>query len=247
MKRKLFRFSGRIVAVSLLLSGLGILLIFNPSLTYAAHSTISGFSVYHQSQIPSEAEKILSEAHAIVQGSDLYSEEWKLDICLKDGSVYPEFIQKLKGKAFGYGYYNKVVLGTEVDWTQNHAEINGVRWNLTELLAHEMVHCYQYYHYGLKTLKMPVWILEGYAEYVSRKPSQQGDFLALLDWADAHTGENWLPMKDGTSMSGMYLQHRLLVQYMLEIEGKSFDDLVKTQPHPAQVRAAMIAWREAWN
>ena len=98
-------------------------------------------------------------------------------ICLNDGSNYPKLMQTIRGKAFAWGFYDKVVLQGTANYNYNYVELNGYKWNLTQLLAHEMTHCLQFDKLGLwksnPIANIPNWKWEGYAEYVSRQNADQ--------------------------------------------------------------------------
>ena len=58
-------------------------------------------------------------------------------------------MQALQGPAFGYGFYNKVVVMGHMHAGANYTEYRGYKWNLAQLLAHEEIHCFQFYKLGL--------------------------------------------------------------------------------------------------
>ena len=83
----------------------------------------------------------------------------------------PHNHKSFKGTCICLGFYNKVILQGNANITGNYVELRGYKWNLTQLLVHEMTHCFQYDKLGLWKSKpianIPDWKWEGYAEYVA--------------------------------------------------------------------------------
>ena len=61
----------------------------------------------------------------------------------------------------------------KANYAGNYVELNGYKWNLTQLITHEMIHCLQFDKLGLRKsnplAKIPDWKWEGYAEYIAGK------------------------------------------------------------------------------
>jgi hypothetical protein len=53
-------------------------------------------------------------------------------------------MRTLRGQAFAWGFYNKVVMQGSTNCTSNYVTLNGFKWNLIQLLAHEMTYCLQF-------------------------------------------------------------------------------------------------------
>lgn len=114
---------------------------------------------------------------------------------MNDGSVYPTLIRKLRGRAFAWGFYDKVVLQGKMNEKGNYLELNGYKWNLIQLLAHEMTHCVQYDKLGLWKSKpiasIPNWKWEGYAEFIARKNQDQTDLIRNIDRLEQAPKDSW--------------------------------------------------------
>jgi len=144
MKRTIRKWIIRITATGLLIGGLLIGLVLNPTLLYANKTVIENYTVYHDSVVDSNFVNQLKSVTMLLKGSELYDSTFKLDICLNDGSIYPTLTERVRGQAFAWGFYNKVVLQGNVNYQDNYVELNGYRWSLEQLITHEAIHCYQF-------------------------------------------------------------------------------------------------------
>ncbi|MEJ7830179.1 MAG: hypothetical protein WKF91_18360, partial [Segetibacter sp.] len=173
MTNKIKQWILRLTATGLLIAGLLLAIILKPTLTYANKTTHNIYIIYHNKALDQALKTRLDQAIQLVSTSELYNQNLKLDICLNDGSKYPEIVATLGGRAFARGFYDKVVLFGKADFQNNFVELNRYKWNLTQLLAHEMTHCFQFDKRGFCKSK-PIanianWKWEGYPEYVARQ------------------------------------------------------------------------------
>lgn len=202
--------------------------VLNPSLLYAHTTEVEGGTIYHNKPLPQEFVTRLQESISIISQADVYDPNYKLDMCLNDGSIYPTIVEKIKGAGFGHGFYNKVVITSEIDCAKNKATIYGKKWNFSQLVAHEMIHCHQFNTYGWSTLKFPLWKLEGYPEVISREDEGESAMLQHLATLQhmQETNNNWVVFEDGTGCPLNYYQHRLSIYYLMKIKGLSYDQIV---------------------
>ncbi|QLH47729.1 MAG: hypothetical protein HWD58_20245 [Bacteroidota bacterium] len=167
----------------MLITGLLLIIVINPILTYANKTTHNNLTVFHNKTLDPTLLTKLDQATELLKASELYNPDLHLDICLNDGSKYPKLIRAIRGQAFAWGFYNKVVLQGNANYNENYVELNGYKWNLTQLLAHEMTHCLQFDKLGFWKSKpianIPNWKWEGYAEYVSRQNTDQKDLSKI--------------------------------------------------------------------
>jgi hypothetical protein len=173
-----------------------------------------------------------------------------MDICLKDGSKYPSFVEKVLGRDLISTFYNKIVFtGDEVDFEKNYVAINGHKWNLTQMLAHVQVHCLEFRKYGLwKSNPLgghPEWKWEGYPEYIARKNTQHGNLqngIKTLLLAEEDNYSGWMTLPDSTEVLIHYFKYRLLVQYCLEVKKMSFVQLLQDTTGEETLRQEMMNW-----
>lgn len=140
VKRWLLRLTVTVLFIIMLLS----IIILNPVLTYAHRTVHHNYTIFHNKLIDSTFITKVDEAGELLKKSEFYRPNLELDICLNDGSRYPGFIKLIRGQAFAWGFYDKVVLQGAANCKENYVELNGYRWNLTQLLTHEMIHCLQF-------------------------------------------------------------------------------------------------------
>jgi hypothetical protein len=177
----------------------------------------------------------------------LYEHPLKLDICLNDGSRYPDLIRAIRGPAFAWGFYDKVVLQCALNCAENYVELNGYKWNLTQLLAHEMTHCLQYERLGLMHSK-PIrnianWKWEGYAEYVSRQGLAQNKLKdRLQQFYESDTAAWAITFEDGTISSREYFRYWNMVEYCLEIKQMSYQKLLADASGEEVIETEMREW-----
>lgn len=247
MKQRIKKWIFRLTVAGLLITGLLLTIILNPILSYANKTTYKNFTIYHNKPVDNPMFRKLDNAEQLLTTSEFFNPKLKLDICLNDGSAYPALIQKIRGQAFAWGFYNKVVLQGKANYTSNYVELNGYKWNLTQLLAHEMTHCLQFDKLGLLKSKpvadIPNWKWEGYAEYIARQDSEQKILKTNIERL-LKTGEkNWaITFSDGTIVPKEYYNYWTLVQYALDIKKMSYQQLLADTTTEKLVRQQMMNW-----
>jgi hypothetical protein len=177
-------------------------------------------------------------------------ESSKLDICLNDGSLYPLLMEKLRGQAFALGFYDKVVLMSNANYKDNFVELNGNKWNFTQLIAHEETHCLQFHKFGFWNSNpiagYPNWKWEAYPEYVSRRNADQLDLTKNI--VRKITQENldkdgWaISFSDSTIAPRNYYNAWLLIQYCLDIKKMTYENLLTDTTSEQTLTTQMMKW-----
>ncbi len=247
MKRQLKKWALGLTLTGFLIAGLLLTIVLNPFLTYANKTTHNNFTIYHNSQLDPTLISYLDQASELLKTSEYYNDKLKLDICLNDGSQYPSIIRAIRGQAFAWGFYDKVVLQGKMNCKDNYVELHGYKWNLTQLLAHEMTHCLQFDQLGFWNSK-PVaiienWKWEGYAEYISRQNNDQKDLsknIARLVSSDQNSWE--ITFADSTITSRDYCNYWTLVQYCLDIKKMSYKQLLADRSGEHILIHEMMNW-----
>lgn len=243
------------VTFSLLTSGLlaGVVfgvLVLNPTLLYAHRTTTPHYTIYHNQPLDPVLLPCLEQARAIVQQSSCFDSTLCLNICLNDGSRYPNLVERLWGPAFAWGFYRNVVLNGEANAKANYLFLNGYKWNLVQLLAHESTHCYQVHQLGFwranPVARYPTWKWEGYAEYVARQSSQYptlGQQFRQLKQAKKVAPHAWaISLADSTSVSHDYAQYLLLTTYCLDVKKMTYRQLLADTTSEKTVTAQLSRW-----
>lgn len=247
MKKQFKKWALRLAMTGVTILGLLLIIILNPILTYADKTTHNNFNIYHNKPLDPSLKMVLDEASTIVATSEFYNKDLKLDICLNESSPYTSIVKTLQEPAFAWGFYNKIVLNGTMHCAQNHLDLNNYQWNLTQLLAHEMAHCFQYNKLGFwhsnPIAQIPTWKWEGYAEYVSRQSPTQKDLIKNLDRLLSSSENSWeIVLEDATVAPRTYYQYWNLVQFCLEIQQMSYQELLSDTRSEEEVNLQMQNW-----
>lgn len=235
-----------------MLLGLGIgslvAVMLNPQWFYQQSTTRGNFTILHNQALPAGADSILNHAHQIVQYSPHYLPDYRITICMDDGSSFPRWIERLK-KGRAVSYANIVVMQQAFDYEKGVSIIDGHLWDLTELYAHEITHCYQFKLAGFSTLWLPLWKIEGYAEYNSRwvvEPfSLRERYTLLLESRQKPTqGFRWTGTADGYGSPESYLEGLVYVQYLLEQENWTYPQILESEIDAQALENKLKAWYE---
>jgi len=252
MKQKIKKWTLLLMATGLLCLGLLVGMVLNPTLLYAHKSIVGNYTIYHNTPLDKYLILRLNDAAELIKTSELYNSDVRFEICLNDGSWYPSLIQKLQGQAFAWGFYNKVVLNGNLNCKDNYVLLNGYKWNLTQLIAHEETHCLQFYKFGFwksnPIASIPKWKWEGYAEYIARQNQDQKDLsknIARLNKAIKRDSHEWgISFTDSTFAAKEYFNYWLLNQYCLDIKKMTYVNLVIDTTGEQTRRQQMMNWYE---
>lgn len=231
-----------------------IVVMLHPGIVYANSTQFGQVTVYHDQPLEAETGKVLENALAIMKKSDLYREDISIQLCLNDGSFYPE-LHPLRG-GLAYAFLNKsVIYGSKPDfaegtssfqWKINHNELR--KADLTWLLAHEFTHNLQWNLDWLFVMKYDFWKGEGYAEYISRQWQNDGKLREKIQqYEDAknqkHKGIPVFILNNGTIQTQSYFQYAIMTQYLIEQQGMDWDQICKDERTMDEVYSEMLAWK----
>jgi hypothetical protein len=247
MKQRIKKWTLRLTVTGLFISGLLLIIILNPILTYANKMTHYNFTIYHSKSIDPLLTSTLDKVTRLLKTSEFYNKNLKLDLCLNDGSKYPVIIKNIRGQAFAWGFYDKVVMQGTMNCKENNVELNGYKWNLTQLLAHEMTHCLQFDKLGFWDSKpvvdIPNWKWEGYAEYVSRQNNDQKDLVKNIDRLEQPDKNSWdITFEDNTISPREYYNYWTLVQYCLDIKQMTYQQLLSDTTNELDIKNELAKW-----
>ena len=242
----------RIVSLGLVSVVTIILTVLSPGLLYAHKTDVGAFTVYHQNALSPFVAERLEHVQQQVKTSELYDADFKVSLCLDDGSVYPEIMKRLRGNAFGWGFLNYAVFKGEADYQANKISLNGYDWNLEQLFVHEVAHCMQNNALGMWNSNPmaghPTWKWEGYAEYVARKNKDQASLVDNIDRlrrSKHEAPDAWgVFFTDETVAPRSYYEYWLLVQYCLDIKGMTYLELLESDVEKETVEQEMQSYYE---
>jgi hypothetical protein len=101
---------------------------------------------------------------------------------------------------------------------------------LSYFIAHEITHSLESHAAGRWNLHIPVWLWEGYADYIGTGP---GDFNRYLALYKAHS-----PLMDPAN--GLYARYELYVMYLLDYEHKDIKSLMAHPPSLNSVETGLL-------
>ena len=239
----------RIGVTCLFLLGCLLALVLNPGLLYAYRTPVGGYVVYHTQPLEPALAIRLQEATALLQASPLYPAGLHLNVCLNDGSIYPDLIRTLLGPAFAWGFGRNVVLGGQAQYRANCVSLYGSAdvWNLTQLLAHEAVHCVQFAYFGFwhsnPAAGYPAWKWEGYPEYVARRAPGQLDLRAnLRRLATTEADDWWIPFADGSGVIKPYYRYWTMMQFCMDVKKMPYENVLTDTTTNVVLEREMEAW-----
>lgn len=235
-------------------------LVLSPSLLYANKTQIDFITIHHDQALESKTEQVVKDAISILKKSELYHKDITIHLCLNDGSFYPNLMGNLiGGTAFAF-YDIAVVNHSEAKFNENLAtfqwEINNneIRnFDLTLLLAHEFTHNLQYNAFTSYVFKSTMgqinWKLEGHAEYVAREYKNDGLLKERIDFylteeKKEHIGIPVFKKSNGTIQNLSYFKYSLVVQYLLEIEKKTLENIFNDERSLEENFQNMLAWKK---
>lgn len=228
--------------------------ILNPSFLYAKYTQFENVHIYHNQELPNGNNIVISGSLKIVKQSELFHENISINLCLNDGPVYPKIIEKIKGLGWAYTVGKNISLNCRADFKNNLAHWNlnkyqgqNRKWNLTELIAHEMVHACQSHNDFWTAEKYAFWKVEGYAEYIARSQRLSlRESIALLQEADINGLQGWdmHDFPDGTGILYNYLNFSTVVRYLIEVKNLSYQDLLHLNTPFESLKKDMLAWAE---
>lgn len=252
MKMNLKKWKICATVLGLFLAALLLIIILYPGLTYASVTTHNKNNIYHKTKLDPLLTACIDQATDLIRKSELYNGKFTVDICLNDGSRYPDIIRTVQGKAFGWGFYNKVVLQGTMNCSENFVGLNGYKWNLTQLLAHEMKHCLQFDILGFMGSKpfadIPNWKCEGYAEYISRAGAEEQVLKKNLERLGQNKNNSWcIRFADSTIAPVDYYQAWNLVQFCMDVKGMTFTQLLADSANVQVLKRQMVNWYSSNN
>jgi hypothetical protein len=245
MKRIIKRTIGIVVlTVFVLFSGLVTIMLF-PQPLFAHKLEYKKFNVYSDQAVGKNIEGILNDAYNLVEQSELQDKNYQYDIFFSLDNIYNR-IEDLQGKGpAARATAGNIVFKVKVDIDNNKAFGLRSTMNLTELLAHEMIHCLQANKLGLwnmNQLNHPAyWKLEGYPEYISRQAKLKDKNYSLSNEIkrfielESKSIDGFVEVSEEHFVPSIYYKGRLMVEYLMDIKGMTYAEILKDDRTEDQV------------
>ena len=259
MNKKFKRIFKRTLLMLLILISALVTLILFPQIVFANKMKYKNFKVCSNDKINQDIKILLDNAIDLVQRSELYDSSYKYNIILCYNSFYNKIDDLLGIGPAARGRINNVIIKVRIDPTNNLAFATfrkECEVNLTYLFAHEMIHCLQTKTYGIikfNPFKHPeFWKLEGYPEYISRKPLLLSKDYSLTNEIEKYVSlenkatDRWiLPEEGGCEAPAYYYKGRLMIEYLMDIKHMSYDQILKDSVSETTIFKEMIKWKDS--
>lgn len=244
--------SGLAIMMILSISGL-ILLILYPQLTFAHQREYRSFHIYANEDIASEIELAIDSAMNLVEQSELYDSAYQADLFFAHNSTFNQLDNLLLGSwAAARATHNNIIVKVPVDIPAQTGRMEDNQFHLSYMIAHELMHCLQAHRYGIWTFNPfappPIWILEGYPEYISRarfKTKNPSDLKEEIYFYLQHRPEDPLALirlDEKHLTPNTYFKSKLMVEYLIEIKGQSYSDILRSNQTEEVVWQDLLAW-----
>lgn len=256
--KKIFK---RILKIALMTIMTGILtitvIILFPQRLFAKKISYKNFTVYSNNNVDESIKVVLDNALTLVQRSELYDSNYEYNIILCNNSFY----NKIDDIVFGAGptarsRLKNVIIKIRVDPKNNLAFPTfhkACEVNLTDVIAHEMIHCLQAHKFGIlkfNPLSHPeFWKLEGYPEYISKQKQLSGKDYSLTNDINRYlklkskATDIWISSKDGgCEVPDYYYRGRLMIEYLINIKHLSYDQILKDTTSENAIYQEMLKW-----
>jgi hypothetical protein len=124
--------------------------------------------------------------------------------------------------------------------TGGFPKYSAIGGGLAHNITHELVHNYAVARHGfLASREIPAWKSEGYAEYAAGRAARESDSNATLK--ERINIFKYHLFNEGARK---YYSYGLLIEYLSDVEGYSFDDIMADRSTFEQVFARMMAWHD---
>lgn len=238
-----------------LLAGL-ITVTLSPQMLFASAFDHQAFTVYSAADFD-EVHLVarLDQAYALIKHSELHDKDYHFEVLLAHNHFFND-IEDLQGKGpIARATAGYITVKVPIEPKENYAWGNNGKVELTYLLAHEMIHSLQANRYGLLNFSSikhpPMWKLEGYPEYIARRnqlkdndyrfKSEVQRYVKLMETSD----DMFVEVAKGHFVPFYYYKGRLMVEYLMDIKGMTYDEILKDDASEEAIFSALLEWTEA--
>ncbi len=236
--------------------GLAATVLLFPQFMFAHNIEHQNVRVYAAEEIDESISEAIDQAIALIAVSEIYDPEYAFDVFLANNTIFNDIDGAILGQwPAARATHNNVVVKAPLDLAAGVVLTERSRINFVYLLAHEMTHCLQANHFGMLTFNPlshpPMWKLEGYPEYVARKPMLKETGYELKHEVDrflsisASASDGWALIDQDHYLPLIYYKGRLMVEYLADVRGMSYVDIIKDNRTEAYVWEEVIAWRQS--
>ena len=186
--------------------------------------------------IPEGALGVISLAESRIRRSTLFDTTRTYPVYVCNARWRWNYFSGFNGRSRGFHTsLGRAVFIRPARWDENQLAgpdgRDGPR-SLDVYIAHEVTHMMVADRIGLiEARRLPVWLREGYAEYVARRDT--------FDYAAARA--QLIAGDEGFAARDQYRKYLLLVTHLLDQEGKNVSAVLNAPPNPDEVEARVRA------
>lgn len=230
-----------------------IILILNPQSLFAHELEHGKFTVYANFPIDKNIKGILDNAILVVESCEIYDPNYEYKIFF----AYQTFYNKIDNLLFDpYAAArptdNNIIVKARADIEKGLAYTDHSEIDLIYLFAHEMIHCFQHNKYGLHKFNPfnhpPMWKVEGYPEYVARQEQlQAADYdlaTEIRKFVSLEKSDDYerVQVSEKHFIPKLYFKSRIMVEYLMDVKGLTYDDVLEENIEEEAVIPEMINW-----
>lgn len=239
---------GLIIVVILLAIGI----IMTPGPFFPEEKQYGAITVHSQTPIGPETDSIMAEVLSRLRAVPIYNPDKKLNLSLCSTQGKFSFFARLTRRAnrimgfslWGNCYVNGDFLKELAERTGGRPKYMAREGSVVHVAAHELMHEFLADTIGyLVSRSLPEWKVEGYCEY------------GVNQFAAAHDSGYSIPERidiylDDTRWNPASRTHRphylwgLMMEYMINIKGMSFEQVMADGVTRDDIYSEMMAWRE---
>jgi hypothetical protein len=213
-----------------------VLLVVFPQPLFRHYRTYKNFTVYMRQEVPAEITDVLDRVDALLAASEINDPHAHHKIFLVNSYRLSRYLF-LRNVHFGANPATGDTFITNADVANDVArcemlDASDTRLRtLSETIVHEITHDLIRDHLGLRgERKVPVWIKEGYCEFVA-----QGSAI------DHETGLRVLKGEAPRVHGSANFRYRMAVEHLIRDRHLTFDEIVRNPPDLAAVEADVAA------
>jgi len=228
------------IAVILGYAVLHVSLVLRPDVFFSHNYTRRNITVYMRETVPAEIGPILAETEARLEQDPLYNAGRHYRVYIFNNPALARYLLLRKipfacNQPNGATYIVQADVAADTVFCQFGGPGDDRVRTLTESIAHEITHDSIRKHVGWRAERaLPQWLKEGYCECIGGGCPLDGEMaLSLVGTLDPY------------ATPGYFVFHcRLLVAYLLYVDGRSVEDLLADPPNRWEVeRRFMADWK----
>ena len=240
------------ILVFVFIAGLATLIFF-PQTLYANTLEYKNFAVFAEEPIDENIKGLLDRALLRAREAEIFDPTYQYDIFISYQSKYNKiddwvFDPYVAARAID----NNIIIKSPIDIQKGLAYTEQSEMDLVYMIVHEMMHCLQEHKFGKLKFNPfshpPMWKLEGYPELISRQDiladenyNLKKEIQRYLELEKTSTN-NWLPVTEKHYIPKIYFKGRLMVEYLMNIKGMNYTEILEEQVKEEEVYAEMLDW-----